>query len=371
MEFRKMIFAVLIILFGCCSPSWSQETDTTIHFFEGFNAHYGFIIPHAGEIEAVSKTDPYGFDLNLNRLNTSYESWKVFNTFWISGVQAGYFNYQDPGRLGSVFVLTAYAEPVISHGRNYLFSLRGGAGFSYHTRIFDSIENPLNKFFGTRFSFPLYLSARFSYRISENIYVNLSGNYNHISNGGIKQPNFGMNFPTVSLGILYFQNSMPALNRNYTNDIVVRPGWSFLIQVHTGYKVVDRTDVFPEKGSIALGLHVRALKQLSRYYALNAGAEMILDGSIKETIRRDQSGLDYKRFALTAGQDLLFGKAIFTQYLGFYIYSPYKARNSIYQKYELSYKVHPDFAFGVYLKAHLHIAELMGLQFSYIITGRN
>lgn len=94
---------------------------------------------------------------------------------------------------------------------------------------------------------------------------------------------------------------------------------------------------------------------------------MIFDDYIRETIKREQTGLDYKRFAITAGQDFLLGEVIFTQYLGFYIYSPYKARNSIYQKYELAYKFKPNLMAGVYLKAHLQVAEMMGLSFSYFL----
>ncbi|NSW94798.1 MAG: hypothetical protein HPY62_08860, partial [Bacteroidales bacterium] len=111
----------------------------------------------------------------------------------------------------------------------------------------------------------------------------------------------------------------------------------------------------------------RLSKQVKSWYALNAGAEAIFDGYIKETIKREQKDTDYRRFALTAGQDLLFGKVIFTQYLGVYLYSPYKARNAVYQKYELAYRLSPRLYSGVYLKAHLHVAELMGVNCSYVL----
>jgi hypothetical protein len=94
-----------------------------------------------------------GFEINLNRLNTSFNSWKVFNTFWFSGIQAGYFGFQDPEVLGGAFILTGYAEPVLSHGKKYLFTLRGGAGFSYHTKIHDYEDNPSNQFFALIFNF--------------------------------------------------------------------------------------------------------------------------------------------------------------------------------------------------------------------------
>lgn len=372
MELHKKIFfpgVVLLSLF--CRMAFGQGSGSTVHYSVGINAHYGHIIKHSLKLDDAVLTNPYGLDLNLNRLSTSYDNWKVFNTFWMSGLQAGYFNYRDPERLGGAFFLTAFAEPVLGFGRKYLFTLRAGAGISFHTRLYDSIENPMNRFFSTRVSFPVYLSARISYKLNSNTFINLSGNYNHISNGGVKQPNLGMNFPTLSLGLLAYKKPLPELHRNYTNDIAIKPGFTFLGQLLTGYRVVEGTEAYPSKGTFALGFHIRVSKQLSRYYALNTGAEMIMDGAIREIIRRDQSGRDYKRIAMTAGQDFLFGKAIFTQYLGFYLYSPYKARNSIYQKYELSYRLSPAIVSGFYLKAHLYVAELMGIHFSYLFSGKN
>jgi hypothetical protein len=75
--------------------------------------------------------------------------------------------------------------------------------------------------------------------------------------------------------------------------------------------------------------------------------------------------LDYKRLAVTAGQDFTLGRVVFTQYLGFYIYSPYKAKNPVYQKYEISASVAPSLYAGFYLKAHTSDAELFGFMLNY------
>lgn len=364
-----MKFSCLFVLILTIDlPVFTQTTDTSIHHFVGFQSQYGFIIPHSEKIEAVSGTNPAGFAMEYNRLNRSYKSWKVFNAFRISGFQAAYFSFRNPEILGSAFMITTFAEPILAHGSTYLFSVRAGAGLSYHTKLYDSIENPSNKFFSTRIAFPLYAGLRFNYRVSESTFFNLSAVYNHISNGGIRHPNIGMNFPTLAAGFQYFPSHIPFLHRDYSSDLKVKPGLSFIVQALWGYRVVDKTEIFPEKGAHVLGVHIRATKQLKTYYALNAGTELITDGAIKEIIRRNGTGTDNKRLALTAGHDFLFGNAVFTQYFGFYIYSPYKARNSVYQKYELAYKVQPDFSFGVYLKAHAHVAELMGLNVNYLFN---
>jgi hypothetical protein len=158
------------------------------------------------------------------------------------------------------------------------------------------------------------------------------------------------------------------MKKIYTNETGLRiQGIYFQFQAITGYKVIDQTDLFPEKGTLALGLCVKGTKQLNHFYALNVGVEMMMDGGIKETISRGNLAIDYKRAALIVGQDILPGNVSFSQHLGIYFYSPYKARNKVYQKYELAYRLHPHILAGVYLKAHLHVAELMGLTFSYLI----
>ncbi len=91
----------------------------------------------------------------------------------------------------------------------------------------------------------------------------------------------------------------------------------------------------------------------------------------EKMIEIDGLDLDNKRFAITGGQDFLLGKAVFTQYLGVYVYSPYKAKHPVYQKYELSYKILPDIMVGVYLKAHTSDAELFGFSVNYILRLEN
>lgn len=75
----------------------SQEP---FRFFEA-EGHYGFIIPHAMEIEPVSNTNPAGFQVAYHRLNTSFDSWSIFNTFWSSGIKAAVFIYDNPRILGN------------------------------------------------------------------------------------------------------------------------------------------------------------------------------------------------------------------------------------------------------------------------------
>ena len=364
---RSIIFFLLFIF----SYTELSGKDSTHFVYIGTQAHYGFIIPHSQAIKDISHTRPLGFEISRNKLRTSFKDWQVLNAYWISGFEARYFNYQNPDILGGVFDLSIFAEPVAWHWRKFLFTIRGGAGVSYHTKIYDEVENPLNQFFSSRISFPLFVDIRFKYRVSNYTFLTLAGCYNHISNGGFKLPNKGMNFPTLALGMEFYRQAFPDLYHNYSSVVQRnKPGALWIFQTLTSIKVLSASGDLPEKPALIYGFHTRVSKPLGPFYAVNGGAEIIFDGYIKETIRREGAGIDYKRFALTFGQDFMLGRMFITQYLGAYLYSPYKAGNAIYQKYEVAYKFPPRLMVGVYLKSHLQVAELMGVSLNYIIKGR-
>lgn len=354
---RVCVLCAFLLLAGLNTKAQEQNYS----FFIGAQAHYGFIIAHTAVLEPVSHTRPYGVELTFNWLKTSFESWRVFHAYNNSGIQLAYYNYQNPEIVGSSYALTAFTEPIISKGNRFKFSVRGGGGISWQTKLYDYESNTLNRFFSTRISFPLHLSARLRYGVSDNTFLTLSANYNHISNGAMRLPNMGMNFPTASAGIEFFPKSFPLLNHGYVPER--NPGITnryLLFQAISGYKVVYGEPCW------SWGFSSRYVHQLRSFYALNAGAELILDKGVKRMIAIEDRDLDYKRFAVTAGQNFFLGKIMFTQYLGVYLYSPYKAKAPVYQKYEVSYRITPAFLTGVYLKSHTSDAELFGFSMNYL-----
>ncbi len=360
-----------ILFLAAVSSGISAQEDTTGVKYFAFQAHYGFIIPHSEAIEQVSHTNPFGFEMIRGRLHTSAGSRQIFNACWSSGIEARYFNYQNPDVLGEVFDITAFVEPVIVFRRNFFITLRGGMGLSYHSRIYDPENNPLNQFFSSRISFPLYVDTRFKYRISDRTCLTASFCYNHISNGGYRQPNKGMNFPTAAVGVERYRMPFPLVSSGAGNTQAPAGKRPFMkLQGLATIKIISEDSIFSQKACMVYGINAGMVKPLGRIYSLGAGAEMIIDGYIKETLKRDQGSADNKRFSITFGQEFRFGKVTFGQALGTYIYAPYRARNQIYQKYELSYAITNGLSVGIFLKSHLHVAELMGLCFSTSLFNR-
>jgi len=115
----------IFFLAAVSSGIGAQEDTSDVKYF-AFQAHYGFIIPHSETIEQVSHTKPFGFEIIRSRLHTSAANRQIFNACWSSGIEARYFNYQNPDVLGGVYDITAFVEPVIIFSHNFFITLRGG-----------------------------------------------------------------------------------------------------------------------------------------------------------------------------------------------------------------------------------------------------
>ena len=362
--------ASLILLLFISLTVNAIDSDTISHPSVGFQVSYGYV-PFTGFHVSYLPICPYGVDLSLNKFHTSFKKWKVFHTYWTSGIQAGYLNFQNPSVLGSAYTLMLFAEPVIAHGDKWFFTLRPGMGIAYLTKIYDETENPTNQFFCTHLAFPLSVTARFKYRVGRQTYITVAGAYNHISNGGSKQPNYGMNFLTGYAGVEYFYKTMPSLDHHYSYKLPVSDKKiRFRIQTFGAVTTIPATDTYPEEKPFNLGFNFGVMKRLTHIYSLSAGTELLFDGYAKHMAEREGSDADYKKLSVDVGQAFIFGNVIFAQSLGVYLYSPYKPAMPYYQKYELGYIFKPGIIVGLHLKAYLGAADYSGLSVSWV-TGWN
>jgi hypothetical protein len=354
---------VFVIFQISCGTIYSQNRDA---FSIGIQSQYGFILAHSDKIKSVSHTKPYGFELTFSKLHGNFESWKVFRRYNASGIQLSYFDFQNRDVIGQSYLISIFTEPIISWHNKFIFSVKAGGGLSYQTKLYDYYTDSLNRFFSTRISFPLYISLRAKYHISPQLLLTLSANYNHISNGAMKVPNLGINYPTAGVGLEYYFRPMPDFTKSFETETDTRKSAQYLtLQGITGFRWVYG------EFTRATGVSVRYVRQLRTFYAFSAGAELIADGGVRKVIEiEEEKQVDYKRFALTAGQNFMLGKITFSQNLGFYLYSPYKAKNFFYEKYELLYSFSSAISAGMCVKSHAIDAELMGFAVNYSIPIR-
>jgi len=346
------------VLILCCFLIYSVEafsSDTLQNPSSiAIKPQYGLILPHSSKVEHLTHTNPFGFELEYSWLMIKDRNYRQCNCYSKTGLSFLYINYANPDIVGSSYSLIGFAEPFFFHTKRIFLGTRMGFGVSYLDKIYDETDNPQNTFFSTHLSFIVHIDLNVYYKFNEHWNAFLFAKYNHISNGGVKKPNYGMNFPTFGLGAEYY----PFQNRDFPHrqKREFQPDWFFNFYSFGMTKTIESTNVFPETTTLVYGFYGAAGRTISILNALSAGAEFLMDGAAKERIKRQNLSTDHKQFSFLIGHHLLFGRFDFSQQWGTYIYAPYQARN-FYQRYSLSYKFTKRLMAGATLKAHGDAAD--------------
>jgi hypothetical protein len=328
--------------------------------------HYGFIIPHSRAIAEISNSNPWGIETDLSWHLMRERIWKHCFCYPRTGFSLNYVDFGFPEVLGHSVFLYPYIEPYIRPQKKLSFSFRFGIGPAWLSRIYDEEKNPDNFFFSNHLSFVALLNASVNYRLNSRLSTRLAFNFNHISNGGLTQPNVGMNFPTLNTGIDYSfkEVSFPCRSKDTLLTLYPKKQWWDAYILGTMKNVEKGEDTYYPV--IGLGIYYNHL--VGRRLALNAGTEWISDYSVKELIRREYindpgSAPDHNRLAVLLGFDLMFGRITFIHQWGIYYYHPYPAMRWAYQRYGLNLSFKERFYIGINIKAHGHVADLMDARF--------
>jgi hypothetical protein len=353
------ISGIIILAFIFLTYSAAQEKNNALIY--SIKSHYGFIIAHHKELKNVSRTNPWGIEAEISWQLMRDKQWQYCYCYPKVGFSYLFINFDNPSVLGNANALYAFVEPVINADRKWGSYLRFGLGPVYLNKTYDSITNPDNTFYSSPISFVAIVGVGIQHRITENASLRLTGNFNHISNAGIKNPNKGINFPTLNFGLDYYIRPRPYLHhiKNDSIDLTPRDLWLDFEFFATG-----KADTKGERRFLVYGFNASVHKVVGRLNALSFGLEWTSDLADREEIIRlgllnGNLPLDHRYAAFLLGHDLILGRFIFSTELGVYVYSPFQRKDEVYQRYGLTYFVSKSVFFGLNIKAHGHVADFM------------
>jgi hypothetical protein len=258
--------------------------------------------------------------------------------------------------------LLAFAEPFFNAHNRVAFSLRAGLGVNYQSQPYDSLDNPLNIAYSTRFAFAALINLSANIRISDHVKLVLAANYNHISNGGVKLPNKGLNYPSFSAGLDYsFHKSHFTRIRDLGDEKDdFQRQWRKEMGLYFGFRgITDDENLY-----YVYGLYSQFAWQFSRVLALPVGLDYSHDRAemARSEIYPSISSRAANKLSLYTGFDYLLGKLSLSFNLGGYLYSPDRISVWLYQRYIVRVNVYKFIVAGLSLKAHGHIAEYFDLR---------
>lgn len=333
----------------------------------GVRPHYGFVILHSQDVRPIGQSYPRGLSLDVSWHRISQQTFTGCLCFPRIGISTTFWDFHKPDVLGYGVTSVFFLEPFFGATQRTSLSIRSGFGLAFANKPYDEISNPENLSYSTRFSFALVLAANLNYRLNNRIMLSLSANYNHISNGGMKEPNKGINYPTASIGMDYYLGQGVKF-RKYKST-----GWRIEAVKRNRYYFWFSGTAKQVSGSgetkryPVIGVNARFARQVSRVNAISLGLDYLLDGAHRKEVESSGDGYDHKKAGMLIGNEFLLGKFNFSQQFGIYFYDPYNRDADVYQRYGLDYQITPKLFSGIGLKAHGHVADFLDFRIGYAL----
>ena len=333
-------------------------------FSTGVGIQHGFIFAHSPTVENTKGSRPTGVEMIFSWQRNDATVWDVCNCFPRKGLLLSYFDY-DNKVLGKSITAAFFLEPAYRLGKNTFFSFRTSAGLSYLTDPFDSIRRPNNRSYSTSMNVYLLVGLGVWFKVSDNWWLNPSVNYHHESNGGMKQPNSGINWPTAGLTLSFQKDTRPyytgirSKERAWRNNSI---RWDFGI-----FGTLKRAlDVDGSSLRLPLaGLSFQGAKQVGRINVLTIGTEVFRDWALKHQLKQDSIAASSVKAGILVGHEFKLGKFLFSQRLGLYIFDQTPDFDQLYHRWGLIYRINPNIGIGLQLSAHRHIADFTDLKIVY------
>lgn len=210
----KLKVNILLLTFVIIENNIAQP-DTTL-LYKGVQAkiHYGFIIAHSIAVQNTAGSHPRGVEVEFFKQRVDTASWTLCHCYPAKGWNFSYFDF-DNTVLGNGFSVSYFLEPSYRISKRAEFRFRGNIGFSYLTNPYHIQQNPANLSYSSHISGYVQLGVSGRYKIGRQWLALLGAQYQHLSNGGLKEPNKGINWPTISVGVTRYNQeySLPVYKK--------------------------------------------------------------------------------------------------------------------------------------------------------------
>jgi hypothetical protein len=356
---------MLFGLFLCCvaqdSTQWAQPKPV---FGMGAGIQYGSVFAHSVDVQNTKGAHPRGVELILSWQRNDAGAWNLCNCYPKSGMIVSLYDY-DNHILGKGAIAAYFLEPVYKISPRFFFSFKAATGFGYLSNPFDSVKNPGNMSYSSHVSGYLLIGAGISYQLDPRLLLNATGNYQHLSNGGLKQPNKGVNYPTAGISFTYVPKPQRLYSgeRKSAKDWKGKPWRKDIGLYGMGLRSQDKNG--QSRRVPMIGFVTQFSKQIGRISALTIAVEGDYDRSLHEQLKKDASPHNGTRLMLSAGHEFLLGKFILSQRIGIYVYDPTPYFDLIFHNWGLYYRINDHFSTGFNLKAHKQIAEHASIRLVY------
>ncbi len=350
---KKIIFLIFIT-----STAFAQRNQGGW----SISGHYGTTIAHTQKIANLKSNNPIGLQFDWYKMLDNQDNFNTCNCYPQWGGSVSVFDYGNNNVVGQGLNLSIYLEPQFTISDKNYFIIRATAGLAFMNRPYDSIDNPNNLAYSLPVSGFVSIGPGWRYYISKQYSLFVLFPFNHVSNGGIKDPNIGLNFPSVQFG-LSKQNF--DLGRNLKRENISLKNKKMQIALSPFFS--SRTVQNGEKKRYGIyGMETAVSKTFGPLLSFNTALEFYKDDALKER-RRRETGISKDRYRLgwMAGLQIHLGKFELYHRLGMYVYDPELYNGRVFHRHGLSYLINKHVSAGVEVKAHKEVANFLDFRLRY------
>ena len=285
MQIRFVLKGLVGALLGSAvaGPAQAQQADSVAAvaphapLIVGAYAQGSIILAHTAAIRHLVASHPTGFEVNLQRQTTGAAPWHGWYKFPKLGLALTYYDFHNPV-LGYVFSASPYISKSFSRGAKHDFSFRLGAGLAYLTNPYSQETNHKNTIASSALNATLQFRFEYDYALTPHLGLLAGLGLNHYSNGATTKPNFGVNLPSVVLGLNYHEQRAVA-KVFHEGPLPGEIGATFLnLSTSLGYK--QRTEGDHQK-YLVNSLTVAVGRRANRKSNLLLGVEGFYDRSLQ------------------------------------------------------------------------------------------
>lgn len=370
---------VVLFAAGAKLPAIAQTDSTAVTlstvkqkslFSIGLGLQHGFIFAHSEDVQNTKGARPTGIETIFSWQRNDSAAFALCHCYPRQGLLLAYYDY-DVGLLGKSGTAAYFLEPTYRISNGVFFSFKGAIGLSYLSNPYDSISNPGNQSYSSHLSVYLLVGVGAWVQLSERWWLNPTLNYQHISNGGTREPNKGINWPTAGIAVSYQPTSRPwytgtRTTENYRKNYATRYDVTLLGTMRRGYNEAGDRERYP-----LIGLALQAGRQVGSLSMLTLGTEVYQDEELKDKLSKDGLQASPVKAGLLLGHEFLLGRFQFSQRLGVYVFDQTPYYDRIFHRWGLQYRINSNVSAGVNLLAHRQVAEFVDFRLTYTFQKRH
>lgn len=358
-----MKFKLLLILFtvSCFGNQLFAQTLKNSPL-DGWNTevrgYYGFIMRHHYNMGTYTNHHFPSFEASFYKQSTGKKYWQQLYRYPSYGVAYFYSTLGNTHEIGNVHALCPFIRFPLYRSNNLQLDFRLGFGAGYFTKKFDRTKNYKNLAIGSNVNACISFMYDMSYAINPHWKSSLGISWTHFSNGTMISPNYGINLPMVSAGMIYRVKSTKFIRRD---NQAFDKKWSLNMEAGAGTKQIEEN--FGYSYPVLL-FSVKELYHTSQKHAFGIGQDIGYDGSDKKLLQQEgknnTSGSNYLSYGVSALHRWEIGKLKIDFSVGTYLYRTEKSDASIYDRVTVKYQFYKNIDAFIFLKSHYAKADFMG-----------